>query len=214
MIITNKIKEAFPILNSIDDSLLATYPGRCYCIVNTNNQFSIRVLVMNEYVPRIFESLGKPMPYDLESSLDLTESLHIDLNSIENNNVEVHMNIPDYFSDRLEKFAFNVNTEYNIDQKLDEEGNHIVFLKFNSLNLVEYCHYSMPEESKIKCYRFSADKTLIACSEINMIMEPSNEDLINFHSVFEDFDREEMNSMVCMVNGPTQSFVMVMSRLD
>jgi hypothetical protein len=210
MIITNKIKEAFPILNSIDDSLLVTIPISCYCIVNKNNQFSIRVSAMNEYVPRIFESLNKPIPYDLKNSLDLSERLIIDLNSIENDNLEVHIDIPNYYSYGMEKFPFNINTEYNYESKINDEGHHPLSLKFDSLNLIGYSHF-LSEESKMREYRFSADTNLIDSVDVHYVMEPSNEELVRFHSVFEGFERDETITNIVLVNSPIESYVMVMN---
>jgi len=210
MIITNKIKEVFPILNSIDDSLLVTIPISCYCIVNKNNQFSIRVSAMNEYVPQIFKSLNKPIPYDLKNLLDLSERLLIDLNSIENDNLEVHIDIPNYYSYGMEKFPFNINTEYNFESKINDEGHQPSSLKFNSLNLIDYSHF-LSATLKIIEYRFSADKNLIDSFDLHCVMEPSNEELVNFHNVFDGFERDETNTKVVLVSGPIESYVMVMS---
>jgi hypothetical protein len=208
MIITNKIKEAFPILNKIDDSLLVTIPISCYCIVNKNNQFSIRVSAMNEYVPQIFESLDKPVPYDLIRLLDSSERLIIDLNSIENDKVEVYIDIPDYYNRRLEKYKFNVDAKYNT--KINDEGHHPLSFKFDSLDLKEYSHFVM-QESKMQEYRFTADQTLIESVDISYTMEPSNAELVNFHGVFDGFERDETNTQVILFNGAIESYVMVMS---
>jgi hypothetical protein len=208
MIITNKIKEAFPILNKIDDSLLVTIPISCYCIVNKNNQFSIRVSAMNEYVPQIFESLDKPVPYDLIRLLDSSERLIIDLNSIENDKVEVYIDIPDYYNRRLEKYKFNVDAEYNT--KINDEGQHPLSFKFDSLDLKEYSHFVM-QESKMQEYRFTVDQTLIESVDISYTMEPSNAELVNFHSVFEGFERDETITNIVLVNSPIESYVMVMN---
>lgn len=208
MIITNKIKEAFPILNKIDDSLLVTIPISCYCIVNKNNQFSIRVSAMNEYVPQIFESLDKPVPYDLIRLLDSSERLIIDLNSIENDKVEVYIDIPDYYNRRLEKYKFNVDAEYNT--KINDEGHHPLSFKFDSLDLKEYSHFVM-QESKMQEYRFTVDQTLIESVDISYTMEPSNAELVNFHSVFDGFERDETITNIVLVNSPIESYVMVMN---
>ena len=208
MIITNKIKEAFPILNKIDDSLLVTIPVSCYCIVNKNNQFSIRVSAMNEYVPQIFESLDKPVPYDLIRLLDSSERLIIDLNSIENDKVEVYIDIPDYYNRRLEKYKFNVDAEYNT--KINDEGHHPLSFKFDSLDLKEYSHFVM-QESKMQEYRFTVDQTLIESVDISYTMEPSNAELVNFHSVFDGFERDETITNIVLVNSPIESYVMVMN---
>jgi hypothetical protein len=208
--ITGKIKEAFPILNRIDESLLLAYPISCYCIVNKNNQFSIRVSAMNVYVPSIFESLGKTIPPALQNSLDLTERLIIDLNSIDNDNTEVYIDVPDYYSYKLENYQFNIDESYDIQSKLNQEGHHPLSFKFNSLDLVEYSHFLM-QESKMQEYKFSADQTLLGSSEIIYTMEPSNEELVNFHNVFDGFDREETQSNVAKVIGSTYSYIMVLN---
>jgi hypothetical protein len=191
MIITNKIKEAFPILNSIDDTLLDLHDLKTplYIIAKRNEEFSIVVYVLTVNVPAIFQSLGKTLSNDMRLILDKTEAVLLDLNSIINDVTKIYAYKNSDYDIELETiFPLTPNDIYESKAR-DYIGIGIMGFNFEADELKDYKYYLYTADDRTDGYRFLPDGTFVELLEEIGVREPSNEVLASFHPVFADFDR-------------------------
>jgi hypothetical protein len=211
MIITNKIKEAFPILNSIDDTLLDLHDLKTplYGIARRNDEFSIGVYVLTANVPAIFQALGKTISPVMQSILDKTEAVSIDLNSIVNDVTKMYAYKNSDYDLQLEiDYPLTPNTIY--ESKLgDYVGIGIMGFDFEADELKDYKYYLYTPDDRTDGYRFLPDGTFVELIEEIGEREPSNEVLSSYHSVFADFDRTSLGVNYIQRSNNTHGYVVV-----